>query len=116
MKSTNRLVSNLMNEGINTTSNIGEAIYLLADGQMIDGQCDMGMRSEDHRCIFAGTDYGDYYESSNTAKTHWDRIHKEYRVVRLCPESNVALVKGRQRLTDTQKQILAATDYELERY
>jgi hypothetical protein len=54
--------------------------------------------------------------SSNTNKSHWERLHKEYKVVRLVPESNIALIKKHQRLTDIQKEILCSTSYEVELY
>jgi hypothetical protein len=91
-------------------------MYLLPDGSMIDGEFDGGMRGQDHRVIFAAVEnYPDYYEVSNPGEL-WDRLHKEYKVVRLVPESMTALIKNRQRLTDEQKQILAGSGYELEKY
>jgi hypothetical protein len=116
MKSIRLLKKRLIADEVQFTTNINEAMYLLPDGSMIDGEFDGGMRGQDHRMIFCGVDYGDYYTSSNTNKSHWERLHKEYKVVRLVPESNTALIKGRQQLTDVQKQILNETNYQIEKY
>lgn len=118
MKSINKLVKNLLDPeyGYSLTDNIETAIYLLPDGQMIDGNFMDGMRNEDHRMIFTAVDYGDYYESRNPGETHWDRLHREYRVARLVPESDIALVRSRQRLTEQQQNILNQSSYTIERY
>jgi hypothetical protein len=116
MKSIRLLKKRLVEDEVAFTDNLAEAMYLLPDGSMIDGEFDMGMRGQDHRLIFCGVDYGDYYQSSNPAETHWGRLHREYKVVRLVPESNTALIKGRQRLTPEQENILNRSNYELERY
>lgn len=109
-KSTNKLVKNLLEAEVQLTEDINTAMYILDDGQMIDGEFDFGIRGQDHRIIEAGIDYDRY------AKDFWTRLHREYRVVRLVPETNVALVKGRQRLTEAQKALLANTNYEIEVY
>lgn len=100
---------------IQFTDSLSTAMYLLPDGSMIDGEFDCGMRGQDHRLIFGAVNYPNYYEVSNPSEL-WDRIHKEYKVVRLVPESNTALIKGHQRLTDTQKEILANSSYVIEKY
>lgn len=116
MKSLKLFKKRLLENDVMFTDNIDTAMYLLPDGSMIDGEFDFGMRGQDHRIIFGGVEYGDYYLSSNTNKTHWTRLHREYKVIRLVPESNIALIKNRQRLTDEQKEILKGTNYEIEIY
>jgi hypothetical protein len=116
MKSLRLLKKRLEESGVALTEEVNEAMFLLPDGSMIDGIFDYGMRSEDHRSIFCGVEYGDYYMSSNPMRTHWDRIHREYKVVRLVPESSTALVKKYQRLTPEQEDILSQTSYEIEKY
>lgn len=110
MKSTNRLVKKLMEAEVQLTESVDTALYILADGRMIDGEYDCGMRGQDHRVIECALDYNRYDED------FWSRLHKEYRVVRLVPETGFALLKGRQKLTPEQQAILSNTSYEIERY
>jgi hypothetical protein len=116
MKSLRLLKKRLQEDEIQFTDHIENAMYLLPDGTMIDGCFYDGLRSEDHRAIFCGVNYGDYYISSNTNETHWKRLHKEYKVVRLVPETKIALIKNRQRLTDIQKEILNNSFYKNKLY
>lgn len=115
MKSIRLLVKRLADAGVFTTDNINEAIYIFPDGTMIDGQFMDGMRTVDHRCIFSGVNYPDYYSVSNT-QALWKRLHREYRLVRLVPESKTALISGRQHLTNIQKHMILESGYIVERY
>lgn len=115
MRSTRLLVKRLEEIGVYTTDNPNHAIYLLPDGVMIDGNFCDGMRGEDHRCIFGALNYGSYYEVTNQ-ESFWKRLHREYRIVRLVPESKVALVKGRQQLTPLQRRFILENGYTIERY
>jgi len=110
MKSTKAMVKRFVEAGGYMTDSVSTAIYILADGQMIDGEFDGGCRGQDHRIIECAVD-GDRYDND-----FWDNLHKNYRVVRLVPETGYALLKGRQRLTEVQKEILSTTHYEIERY
>jgi hypothetical protein len=116
MKSLRLFKKRLLEGELTFTDSIHQAMYLLPDGSMIDGEFDGGMRGQDHRVIFVGVNYEDYYMSSNTNETHWKRLHREYKVIRLVPESNIALIKGRQTLTAEQIEVLNQTDYVIERY
>lgn len=116
MKSLRLFKKRAIESGIQLTDHLSTAMYLLPDGSMIDGEFDGPYRGQDHRAIFAAVDnYPDYYEVSNPGEL-WDRLHKEYKLVRLVPESNTALIKNHQRLTEEQKQILANSSYEIEKY
>lgn len=116
MKSLRLFKKRLQEAEVGFTDSLDTAMFLLPDGSMIDGEFDLGMRGQDHRIIFAGVNnYPDYYEVSNPASL-WDRLHKEYKVVRLVPESDIALIKSRQKLTDEQKRILSRSNYEIEKY
>lgn len=110
MKATIELIKRLEEAEIAFTTNIDEAIYILEDGSLIDGVYDMGMRSEDHRCIEAGIDLNRY--DSNM----WEVLHDTYKVVRLVPETRYALIKQGQELNEIQIQLLSLTDYEIEEY
>jgi hypothetical protein len=107
------MVKTLTNEeyGSRLTENIGEAIYLLPDGRMLDGCFDYGCGEHDHRII-----EGVYKDKDRYTPGFWNAVHKDYRLVRLVPESSVALIKGRQRLTPEQKQILSCSSYLVEVY
>ena len=115
MKSLRLFKKRAIEGGLEVHDDLSRAMYLLPDGSMIDGEFDGGMRGQDHRAIFVAVDYPDYYTVSNTMEL-WDRLHKEYRLVRLVPESNTALIKGRQQLTDIQKAVLNQSSYEIEKY
>ncbi|WJJ55389.1 hypothetical protein QB910_000145 [Dabrowskivirus KKP3916] len=61
MFSTDKLVANLQKCDVQLTDNPYEALYILDDGSMIWGEYYCGVRGQDHRVIFCGVDYGDYY-------------------------------------------------------
>jgi hypothetical protein len=115
MKSLRLFKKRAIEAEINFTDSLSTAMYLLPDGSMIDGEFNYGSRGQDHRVIFAAVDYPDYYQVSNPSEL-WTRLHKEYKLIRLVPESNIALIKPRQRLTPEQTAILADSTYEIERY
>lgn len=94
-----------------TTKDINQALWLLPYGIMIDGEFDFGMRGQDHRVIECIVPNMNRYSEG-----FWDYIHYELRGIRLCPESNTALIKEGQKLTNKQKQILKTTNYIIECY
>ena len=86
------------------------SFYLLPNGQFLNCLSDYGIRSDDHRIIFGATkiEYND-----------WNKLHRNYKLVRLIPESEIALVKRYQRLTEEQKRALEELKeygWEIERY
>ena len=95
----------------NFTDNPHEAIFLLEDCRMIDGEFDCGMRGVDHNIII-GAIGGNHMDRSKA----WDIIHDDFRVVRLVPETKIALINTTQELTQEQQQIIDYLDYEIERY
>ena len=46
----------------------------------------------------------------------WEQLHRNYKVVRLVPECEIAMIKGRQRLTEEQREALESIGFEIERY
>lgn len=114
-RSTDRLVRILEKAEYSLTDCPEEAIYILDDGRMIDGGFDYGCRGIDHRMIFCAYDENPY-ASKIPFSEWWNRVHKQYRLVRLVPEAKIALIKGRQRLTREQERIIEYLGYELEVY
>ena len=62
--------------------------------------------------IFRETKIKDRYRNPKA----WEQLHRNYRVVRLVPEWQTALIKGRQRLTEEQREALESIGFEIERY
>lgn len=115
MKNIDNLVKRYENitEYENTVSDefLGNSsFYLLPNGKFLNCLSDGYSRCDDHRIIFGATkiEYND-----------WDKLHKNYKLVRLIPESEIALVKKYQRLTEEQKRALEELKeygWEIERY
>jgi hypothetical protein len=112
MKSLRLLKKRLTDAEISFTDSIGNALWLLPDGSMIDGEFDCGSRGQDHRVIESGIKGLDRYDGAK----FWNSCHYDYKLVRLCPESDVALVAKRQKLTAEQKYILNQTSFQIEIY
>jgi hypothetical protein len=100
----------VIEEGYNMTDNINEAIYLLSDGSMISGDFDYGSRGTDHRMIEI------LMESDRYDDNFWNDVHTQLEVVRLVPESNMALIIEGQELSTAQEALLINTEYEIEVY
>lgn len=103
-------VEKLTENEVKLTTDPKEAIYILPDGQMVDGEFDMGMRGVDHRVIECAID------SSRDDKEFWNEVHEKYQLVRLVPETDTALISTTQQLTSKQKEIIDSLGYEIERY
>lgn len=73
------------------------SFYLLPDGRYLNCLSDCGSRCDDHRIIFGAT---------KIERNDWDKLHTNYKLVRLIPECEIALVKKYQRLTEEQKRAL----------
>ncbi|MEX0597604.1 MAG: hypothetical protein WD512_14020 [Candidatus Paceibacterota bacterium] len=93
-----------------TTSNIQEAIFILDDGTLIDGGFDMGMRGIDHNCIIS------LASDSLSHSNKWDFIHETYNIIRLVPETKMALIMDSQELNKKQLNIVNDLQYEVEYY
>ena len=96
-------------EDMKVTKEVFEAIFILEDGTLIDGEFDYGMRGIDHNCIISLAPP----EMTQTEK--WKHIHEVYKVVRLVPETGVALIDEDQELNNTQESMIEGY-YEVERY
>lgn len=92
------------------TNNLKEAIYLLPDGLGIWGEFYDGFRCADHRQIEQVTKLTRYNED------FWNEVHFSLGLVRLVPESEIALIRHNQELTDKQQKAIAFLGYDIEIY
>ena len=83
------------------------SFYLLPDGRFLNCLADYGSRCDDHRLIFGAT---------KLERNDWDKLHSNYKIVRLVPECEIALIKNRQKLTEEQKQAIENINFEIEIY
>lgn len=86
-------------EGVETTENLEEAIYILDDGTLISGMFYDGCRTEDHRIIEVLFDDIDRY-----TEDFWEQAHARTGMIQHVPESNWILVKQGQETTPEQEQ------------
>lgn len=99
------------NAGYSMTDNPWNAIYVLPDGSMIDGDFDCGLRGTDHRmieCIFAGR--------INRYDPHfWKKVFEATGAVMLVPESQEALIPEEMKdsVTRWQWAVINEIGYEL---
>jgi len=98
------IVQRFAEDGIDTTSNPSDAIYILQDGRMIKGVY-QGVRSEDHRCAECLFDDFDRYDPH-----FWDKLFEATGMVLVHPETNKALIGRGQSLTYEQEEILEKLD------
>lgn len=92
-------------DGIDLTDDLGQAIYLFNNGLMVSGEYCDGIRSIDHNILLDELDHSATYEE----------LHQHYAVARLVPESMTALVSGLQ-LDADKLDTLKAYGYTVENY
>jgi len=92
-------------DGIELTDNLNEAIFLFNNGLMISGEYYDGIRGTDHRTLLNELDNSATYEE----------LHQNYKVARLVPESMTALVSGLQ-LDNDKINMLKDYGYTIENY
>ena len=95
----------LIDDGIELTDNLGQAIYLFNNGIMVSGEYCDGYRGTDHRTLLDELDNSATYEE----------LHQHYAVARLVPESMTALVSGLQ-LDNDKLDMLKCYGYTIENY
>ena len=99
--SDDEIVERMEENGVPTTENPNEAIYILRDGRMLSGNFTGGSRTEDHRCIESCFDTIDRY-----TENFFSIVHTKLGVVQVSPESNYLLIMQNQKLTEEQKMRL----------
>lgn len=92
-------------DGIELTDNLNEAIFLFNNGLMVSGEYCDGIRGTDHRTLLNELDNSATYEE----------LHQNYKVARLVPESMTALVSGLQ-LDNDKINMLKDYGYTIENY
>lgn len=95
----------LIDDGIEITDNLDQAIYLFNNGVMVSGEYCDGLRGTDHNTLLNELDHSATY----------DELHQHYAVARLVPESMTALVSGLQ-LDNDKLDMLKAYGYTVETY
>jgi len=94
-----------IDDGIELTDDLGQAIYLFNNGLMVSGEYCDGLRGTDHRTLLDELDKSATYEE----------LHQNYKVARLVPESMTALVSGLQ-LDNDKLDLLREYGYTIENY
>ena len=87
------------------TEDINEAIFIMKDGTLIDGEFDCGIRGDDHNELL------DYFDSMT-----WEELHQQLNIVRLVPETKFALINKGQELSQAQQDLLNNSDYQVAEY
>lgn len=85
-------------EGVETTTNLNEAIYIMSDGTLISGMFYDGDRTEDHRIVEVLFDDIDRYMPN-----FWNIVHERTRMVQHVPETSYILKTVGQNITEEQQ-------------
>lgn len=88
------------------TNNIDEAIFILSDGTLINGEFYDGDRGLDHNWI----------KSRFEPEISWKQLHDTYKFIRLVPETRMALISGEQVVPENIREMLNLSHYEIEVY
>ena len=88
-----------------TTDDINQAIFIMKDGTLIDGEFDCGIRGDDHNELL------DYFDGMT-----WEELHQQLDIVRLVPETKFALIGKGQELNQDQQDLLNNSDYQVAEY
>lgn len=100
-----QIIEAFKNEGVETTDNLNEAIYILSDGTLISGMFYDGDRTEDHRIIEVLFNDIDRYTNN-----FWQQAHERTRMIQHVPETSYILIKQGQEVTEDQEQYFKMVD------
>ena len=92
-------------EGVKTTENLEEAIYILSDGTLISGMFYDGDRTEDHRIIEVLFDDIDRYTPN-----FWHIAHERTGMIQHVPETSYILKTVGQGVTTEQQAYFSQVD------
>lgn len=93
-------------EGVETTDNLNEAIYILSDGTLISGMFFDGDRTEDHRIIEVLFDDIDRYTPN-----FWNIAHQRTGMIQHVPETSYILKTVGQEVTTEQQNYFNKVDF-----
>ena len=93
-----QIIDIMEDNGIETTIDPYQAIYILRDGTYLSGMFSHGYRTEGHRCIEPCIDGYDRYDG----RKFWPAVHQELGVVMVVPETKQLLIMESQELTPDQ--------------
>ena len=93
-------------EGVETTDNLAEAIYILSDGTLISGMFYDGMRTEDHRIIEILFSDIDRYTPN-----FWSIAHERTGMIQHVPETSYILKTVGQEVTTEQQTYFNQVEY-----
>lgn len=99
----------ILDEGFSFTNNPMNAIFVLRNGKLVDGDIHERVRGEDHRMIECLFDDIDRYTPN-----FWSFVHERTGVVQLVPETEIALKMEGQSLTERQQRTIESCGYRLE--
>ena len=85
-------------------SNIEEAVYILTDGTLWDGQFDYGCRGVEHREVELFTKHNRY-----DGEKFWYEVTVELGLVMLVPENKMVMVHPKHKVTDKQQKQIDKT-------
>ena len=102
----------LKDMGYGLTDNDYEAIYVMQDGTMIDGDWDCGYRGLDHNMIAFAVPY----KRSLDYNKFWVYVHQDLGLLRVIPETNTCLAWANQHLPNQAIDFIERNGYKLERY
>lgn len=105
-----QIIESFETEGVETTDELSEAIYILSDGTLISGMFFDGMRTEDHRIIEILFDDIDRYTPN-----FWSIAHERTGMIQHVPETSYILIKQGQKVTEDQEQYFKMVD-EVEKF
>ena len=94
----NQIIKMFEVEGVETTDNLNESIYILSDGTLISGMFYDGGRTEDHRIIEILFDDIDRYTPN-----FWSIAHERTGMIQHVPETSYILKTVGQGVTTEQQ-------------
>ena len=100
-----QIIKAFENEGVETTDNLNEAIYILSDGTLISGMFYDGDRTEDHRIIEVLFNDIDRYTLN-----FWHIAHERTGMIQHVPETSFILKTVGQCATTEQQEYFKLVD------
>lgn len=101
----NQIIKMFEAEGVETTDNLAESIYILSDGTLISGMFYDGDRTEDHRIIEILFNDIDRYTPN-----FWSIAHERSGMVQHVPETSYILKTVGQGVTTEQQAYFNQVD------